>query len=84
MKKLGLELGGNAPFVVFDDADIDAAVEGAIVSKYRNMGQTCVCANRLYAQDKHLRCQFVAEIVGEGRGDENRRRHRSRRHCRGR
>jgi succinate-semialdehyde dehydrogenase/glutarate-semialdehyde dehydrogenase len=46
------ELGGNAPFVVFDDADIDAAVEGAIVSKYRNMGQTCVCANRLYAQDK--------------------------------
>src|SRR5246127_2206758 len=52
VKKLGLELGGNAPFVVFDDADIDAAVEGAIVSKYRNMGQTCVCANRLYAQDK--------------------------------
>src|SRR5206468_12407278 len=50
VKKLGLELGGNAPFVVFDDADIDAAVEGAIVSKYRNMGQTCVCANRLYAQ----------------------------------
>ena len=50
VKKLGLELGGNAPFVVFDDADIDAAVEGAMVSKYRNMGQTCVCANRLYAQ----------------------------------
>jgi succinate-semialdehyde dehydrogenase/glutarate-semialdehyde dehydrogenase len=52
VKKLGLELGGNAPFIVFDDADIDAAVEGAMVSKYRNMGQTCVCANRIYAQDK--------------------------------
>lgn len=48
--KLGLELGGNAPFIVFDDADLDAAVEGAIVSKYRNNGQTCVCANRLYVQ----------------------------------
>jgi succinate-semialdehyde dehydrogenase/glutarate-semialdehyde dehydrogenase len=48
--KLGLELGGNAPFVVFDDADIDAAVEGAMVSKYRNNGQTCVCANRIYVQ----------------------------------
>ena len=51
IKKLGLELGGNAPFIVFDDADLDAAVEGAIASKYRNAGQTCVCANRLYAQD---------------------------------
>ncbi|TCM65726.1 NAD-dependent succinate-semialdehyde dehydrogenase [Rhizobium sp. BK068] len=48
--KLGLELGGNAPFIVFDDADLDAAVEGAMVSKYRNNGQTCVCANRLYVQ----------------------------------
>ena len=48
--KLGLELGGNAPFIVFDDADIDAAVEGAMISKYRNNGQTCVCANRLYVQ----------------------------------
>jgi succinate-semialdehyde dehydrogenase/glutarate-semialdehyde dehydrogenase len=47
VKKLSLELGGNAPFIVFDDADLDAAVEGAIVSKYRNTGQTCVCANRL-------------------------------------
>jgi succinate-semialdehyde dehydrogenase / glutarate-semialdehyde dehydrogenase len=47
VKKLSLELGGNAPFIVFDDADVDAAVEGAIVSKYRNTGQTCVCANRL-------------------------------------
>src|SRR5579872_6328307 len=51
VKKLGLELGGNAPFIVFDDADLDAAVDGAIVSKYRNMGQTCVCANRIYAQE---------------------------------
>ncbi|NLJ62156.1 MAG: NAD-dependent succinate-semialdehyde dehydrogenase, partial [Alcaligenaceae bacterium] len=50
IKKISLELGGNAPFIVFDDADIDAAVEGAIVSKFRNMGQTCVCANRLYVQ----------------------------------
>ena len=51
VKKMGLELGGNAPLIVFDDADIDAAVEGAMVSKYRNMGQTCVCANRIYVQD---------------------------------
>jgi succinate-semialdehyde dehydrogenase/glutarate-semialdehyde dehydrogenase len=50
VKKLSLELGGNAPFIVLDDADLDAAVEGAIVSKYRNAGQTCVCANRLYVQ----------------------------------
>lgn len=48
--KLGLELGGNAPFIVFDDADLDAAVEGAMISKFRNNGQTCVCANRLYVQ----------------------------------
>src|SRR5271165_2328406 len=61
VKKLGLELGGNAPFVVFDDADIDAAVEGAMVSKYRNMGQTCVCANRIYAQDK-IYDQFVEKL----------------------
>ena len=51
VKKLSLELGGNAPFIVFDDADLDAAVEGAIASKYRNAGQTCVCANRLIIQD---------------------------------
>ena len=51
VKKLALELGGNAPFIVFDDADIDSAVEGAMASKYRNAGQTCVCANRLYVQD---------------------------------
>ena len=51
VKKLSLELGGNAPFIVFDDADLDAAVEGAMASKYRNTGQTCVCANRLLVQD---------------------------------
>ena len=51
IKKLSLELGGNAPFIVFDDADLDAAVEGAMISKYRNAGQTCVCANRIYVQD---------------------------------
>jgi len=51
MKKLSLELGGNAPFIVFDDADLEAAVEGAMISKYRNTGQTCVCANRFLVQD---------------------------------
>jgi len=50
LKKLSLELGGNAPFIVFNDADIDAAVEGAMIAKYRNAGQTCVCANRIYVQ----------------------------------
>ncbi len=52
VKKLSLELGGNAPFIVFDDADLDAAVEGALASKYRNSGQTCVCANRLYVHER--------------------------------
>ncbi len=52
IKKISLELGGNAPFLVFDDADLDAAVEGAMISKYRNAGQTCVCANRILVQDK--------------------------------
>jgi succinate-semialdehyde dehydrogenase/glutarate-semialdehyde dehydrogenase len=51
VKKISLELGGNAPFIVFDDADLDAAAEGAIVSKYRNSGQTCVCANRFFVHD---------------------------------
>jgi succinate-semialdehyde dehydrogenase/glutarate-semialdehyde dehydrogenase len=51
IKKISLELGGNAPFIVFDDADLDAAAEGAIISKYRNAGQTCVCANRLFVQE---------------------------------
>jgi succinate-semialdehyde dehydrogenase/glutarate-semialdehyde dehydrogenase len=52
MKKISMELGGNAPFIVFNDADLDAAVEGAIASKYRNTGQTCVCTNRLLVQAK--------------------------------
>ncbi len=62
VKKVGLELGGNAPFIVFDDADIDAAVEGAIASKFRNTGQTCVCANRIYAQDKIYE-EFVGKLA---------------------
>src|SRR3546814_15747653 len=51
VKRLSLELGGNAPFIVFDDADLDAAVAGAITSKFRNAGQTCVCSNRILGQD---------------------------------
>ena len=62
VKKVGLELGGNAPFIVFDDAHVDAAVEGAIVSKFRNMGQTCVCANRIYAQEG-IYDAFVAKLT---------------------
>jgi succinate-semialdehyde dehydrogenase/glutarate-semialdehyde dehydrogenase len=74
IKKLSLELGGNAPFLVFDDADVDAAVAGAIASKYRNAGQTCVCANRLYVQ-AGIHDAFVARLVEAvgalkvGRGD---------------
>ena len=63
VKKLSLELGGNAPFIVFDDADLDAAVEGAIASKYRNTGQTCVCANRLLVQDG-VYDSFAAKLAG--------------------
>jgi succinate-semialdehyde dehydrogenase/glutarate-semialdehyde dehydrogenase len=62
MKKVSLELGGNAPFIVFDDADLDIAVQGAIASKYRNTGQTCVCANRLLVQEG-VYDQFVAKLV---------------------
>ncbi|MDJ1159829.1 NAD-dependent succinate-semialdehyde dehydrogenase [Chelatococcus sp. SYSU_G07232] len=62
VKKVGLELGGNAPFIVFDDADIDAAVEGAVQSKFRNMGQTCVCANRIYAQ-AGIYDEFVSKLA---------------------
>ena len=62
LKKVSLELGGNAPFIVFDDADLDAAVEGAIASKYRNTGQTCVCANRLLVQDG-VYDEFAARLV---------------------
>jgi succinate-semialdehyde dehydrogenase/glutarate-semialdehyde dehydrogenase len=67
IKKLSLELGGNAPFIVFDDADIDSAVEGAMVSKYRNAGQTCVCANRLYVQDG-VYDAFVEKLAAKVRG----------------
>lgn len=76
IKKLALELGGHAPFIVFDDADVDAAVEGALVSKYRNAGQTCVCTNRFYVHDK-VYDEFVRKLaagaaairVGDGFGD---------------
>ncbi len=61
VKKMSLELGGNAPFIVFDDADIDAAVEGAMATKYRNMGQTCVCANRFLVQDSVYE-EFTAKL----------------------
>jgi succinate-semialdehyde dehydrogenase/glutarate-semialdehyde dehydrogenase len=67
IKKLSLELGGNAPFIVFDDADLDAAVEGAIASKYRNAGQTCVCTNRLYVQDA-IYDAFVEKLVAKVSG----------------
>jgi succinate-semialdehyde dehydrogenase/glutarate-semialdehyde dehydrogenase len=62
MKKVSLELGGNAPFIVFDDADLDAAVQGALASKYRNTGQTCVCANRLLVQDG-VYDAFAAKLI---------------------
>jgi succinate-semialdehyde dehydrogenase/glutarate-semialdehyde dehydrogenase len=62
IKKLSLELGGNAPFLVFDDADVDAAIEGALISKYRNSGQTCVCTNRFYVQDA-VYDEFVGKLA---------------------
>ena len=64
VKKLSLELGGNAPFIVFDDADVDSAVEGAMASKYRNAGQTCVCANRIYVQEG-VYDQFVEKFAAK-------------------
>ena len=67
VKKVSLELGGNAPFIVFDDADLDAAVEGALVSKYRNNGQTCVCANRLYVQDAVYEAFTTKLVAAVGR-----------------
>lgn len=67
VKKLGLELGGNAPFIVFDDADVEEAVKGAIASKYRNAGQTCVCVNRLYVQAR-IHDAFVAKLAEAVRG----------------
>ena len=76
IKKLSLELGGNAPFIVFDDADLDAAVEGAMISKFRNAGQTCVCANRLFIQTSvfdafaaKLAAKVAALKVGDGTAD---------------
>jgi succinate-semialdehyde dehydrogenase/glutarate-semialdehyde dehydrogenase len=66
VKKVSMELGGNAPFIVFDDADLDAAAEGAMVSKYRNSGQTCVCANRIYVQSG-VHDAFVAKLVEKTR-----------------
>jgi succinate-semialdehyde dehydrogenase/glutarate-semialdehyde dehydrogenase len=73
LKKLSLELGGNAPFIVFEDADLDLAVEGALVSKYRNAGQTCVCTNRFYAHTKiydafveKLAAKAAQLVVGSG------------------
>jgi succinate-semialdehyde dehydrogenase / glutarate-semialdehyde dehydrogenase len=62
IKKISLELGGNAPFIVFDDADLDAAVEGCMISKFRNSGQTCVCANRIYVQDR-VYDRFAQKLV---------------------
>jgi len=77
MKKTSMELGGNAPFIVFDDADIDAAVQGALISKYRNAGQTCVCSNRLFVQDgiydafvEKLVAATAAFTVGNGMGED--------------
>ncbi|MGF1909456.1 NAD-dependent succinate-semialdehyde dehydrogenase [Vibrio kasasachensis] len=76
IKKMALELGGNAPFIVFDDADIDAAVEGAMIAKFRNAGQTCVCANRLFVHDavydqfaQKLAQKVKALKVGDGFAD---------------
>lgn len=76
VKKVSMELGGNAPFLVFDDADIDAAVEGAMIAKYRNMGQTCVCTNRFYVQAgihdafvERLKAASEALVVGNGLKD---------------
>ncbi|MCG9029731.1 NAD-dependent succinate-semialdehyde dehydrogenase, partial [Laribacter hongkongensis] len=72
VKKVSMELGGNAPFIVFDDADLDAAVEGALASKYRNAGQTCVCANRLYVQAgvyEAFAAKLAAAVAGLKVGD---------------
>ncbi|TIO37411.1 MAG: aldehyde dehydrogenase family protein, partial [Mesorhizobium sp.] len=62
IKKVSLELGGNAPFIIFDDADIDGAVDGAVQAKFRNAGQTCVSANRIYVQSS-VHDEFVKKFV---------------------
>jgi len=67
VKKMSMELGGNAPFIVFDDADVDAAVEGAMVSKFRNSGQTCVCVNRIYVQ-RSVADAFIEKLAGAVQG----------------
>jgi succinate-semialdehyde dehydrogenase/glutarate-semialdehyde dehydrogenase len=67
IKRLSLELGGNAPFIVFDDADLDAAVEGAMASKFRNAGQTCVCANRIYVQESAA-AAFAEKLAAKAKG----------------
>ena len=76
VKKVSLELGGNAPFIVFDDADLEAALDGAMASKFRNMGQTCVCANRIFVQEgvydefaRKLGARVAAMKVGDGLED---------------
>ncbi|MEP2531399.1 NAD-dependent succinate-semialdehyde dehydrogenase [Shimia sp.] len=76
VKKVSMELGGNAPFIVFDDADLDAAIEGAMIAKFRNMGQTCVCTNRFYVQAgihdafvEKLKAATAALVVGNGADD---------------
>ncbi|MCO6062999.1 aldehyde dehydrogenase family protein, partial [Pseudomonas sp. MOB-449] len=76
VKKVTLELGGNAPFIVFDDADVDAAVEGALIAKFRNSGQTCVCANRFLIQDgiydefvRKFAARVESLVVGDGQED---------------
>jgi succinate-semialdehyde dehydrogenase/glutarate-semialdehyde dehydrogenase len=73
VKKTSMELGGNAPFIVFDDVDIEMAVKGAIASKYRNAGQTCVCANRILVQDG-VYDTFTKRLSETARGDEGCRR----------
>ena len=77
VKRLSLELGGHAPFIVFDDADLEQAVDDAMASKFRNAGQTCVCANRIYVQ-RSIHGEFVKELAQQRRRDEGRQRARAR------
>ena len=78
VKKVSLELGGNAPFIVFDDADLDEALAGALICKFRNSGQTCISANRMLVQDGHLR-RVRHRVHRGGRGAQGRRRVHARR-----
>ena len=79
VKRVGMELGGNAPFIVFDDADLDKAVAGAMASKFRNAGQTCVCANRILVQDT-VYDAFAEKLAAAAPRPEGRPRHGSRGH----